>query len=109
MIYIQAKDWKDYLNRYRVRIVIQSGLENHYLKEIYDDCCQYQIEINTIDQSNLCTFIMPPIINKGKLKIAVSTSAASPMMAKLLKQQIEDNIIDNIDEILDWLSEKRNQ
>ena len=39
MIYIQAKDWKDYLNRYRVRIVIQSGLENHYLKEIYDDCC----------------------------------------------------------------------
>jgi len=48
------------------------------------------IPVNAVDQPSDCTFIVPSIVRRGDLVIAVSTSGKSPALAKRLREQIEE-------------------
>ena len=43
---------------------------------------------NVVDVPPLCNFILPAIVRSGPLAIAISTSGASPALAKRLKREI---------------------
>jgi len=45
--------------------------------------------INAVDQPADCDFIVPSIIRKGDLSIAVSTSGKSPALAKSIRRQLD--------------------
>ncbi len=45
--------------------------------------------INAVDQPVDCDFIVPSIIKKGDLSIAVSTSGKSPALAKSIRRQLD--------------------
>lgn len=45
--------------------------------------------VNTADQPALCDFIMPAVVRRGDIAIAVSTGGASPGLAAQLRQKIE--------------------
>ena len=46
--------------------------------------------VNIVDVPPLCNFIMPAIVRNGAVSIAISTSGASPALAKRLKREIAD-------------------
>jgi precorrin-2 dehydrogenase/sirohydrochlorin ferrochelatase len=45
--------------------------------------------INAVDQPPDCNFIVPSIVKKGDLQIAISTSGKSPALAQKLRKQID--------------------
>lgn len=45
--------------------------------------------VNAVDQPPDCNFIVPSIVKKGNLQIAVSTSGKSPALARKLRQQLD--------------------
>jgi precorrin-2 dehydrogenase/sirohydrochlorin ferrochelatase len=45
--------------------------------------------VNIVDVPERCSFIMPSILRRGQLTIAVSTEGASPGLAKRIRQQLE--------------------
>jgi precorrin-2 dehydrogenase/sirohydrochlorin ferrochelatase len=45
--------------------------------------------VNIVDVPERCTFILPSILRRGQLTIAVSTEGASPSLAKRIRQQLE--------------------
>lgn len=47
------------------------------------------IPVNVVDQPSDCTFIVPGIVRKGDLQIAVSTSGKSPALVKKLRGELD--------------------
>ena len=58
------------------------------------------ILVNVADTPELCDFYLGSIVQKGNLKIGISTNGKSPTVAKRLKEVINDFIPDEIDDLL---------
>ncbi len=68
--------------------------------EIFKESKEYNCLCNSVDSVDYCDFIFPSYIKKDDLTIAISTSGASPAMAKHLKLYLKDLIPDSISEFL---------
>lgn len=67
---------------------------------IFEESKQYKCLCNAVDSVDYCDFIFPSYVKKDDLTIAISTSGASPAMAKHLRRYLEKLIPDGISEFL---------
>jgi precorrin-2 dehydrogenase/sirohydrochlorin ferrochelatase len=67
------------------------------------------IPINTVDQPKLCDFIVPAIVRKGDIVVAISTSGRSPALAAALRARLETVITDDAARAARVLGEVRNE
>ncbi len=58
------------------------------------------ILVNVADTPDLCDFYLGSIVQKGNLKIAISTNGKSPTAAKRIKEVLENSLPDEIDELI---------
>ena len=62
---------------------------------------------NVADTPDLCDFYLGSIVQKGDLKIGISTNGKSPTMAKRMREFLNDIIPENIQQLLENLREIR--
>jgi precorrin-2 dehydrogenase / sirohydrochlorin ferrochelatase len=48
-----------------------------------------QIPINVADNPDFCDFIVPSVVKKGPISVAISTSGTLPLLSKKLRKEIE--------------------
>ena len=65
------------------------------------------IPCNIVDQPELCSFIVPAIVNRGNITIAVSTNAASPRLSRYIKKKIADIIGTEYTQLASYMAEIR--
>ncbi|MEA3370062.1 MAG: bifunctional precorrin-2 dehydrogenase/sirohydrochlorin ferrochelatase [Campylobacterota bacterium] len=75
--------------------------------EIFAESKLYNCLCNSVDSVDYCDFIFPSYIKKDDLTIAVSTSGASPAMAKHLRMYLQNLIPDTIGEFLQEMKDLR--
>lgn len=63
--------------------------------KIRKDAMQKNIPVNVADNPVICDFIVPSIVKKGDLTIAISTSGRLPLLSKKLRQKIEEIVTDD--------------
>jgi precorrin-2 dehydrogenase/sirohydrochlorin ferrochelatase len=56
--------------------------------------------INAVDQPSDCNFIVPSVLRRGDLLIAVSTSGKSPALAKKLREALEERFGNEYESLL---------
>ena len=67
------------------------------------------VPVNTVDQPNLCDFIVPAIVRKGDIVVAISTSGRSPALAAALRAKLEAVVTDEAARAARVLGEVRNE
>lgn len=58
-------------------------------RRIYADAGKRNMLCNIADRPDICSFILPSVVHRGDLLLAISTSGKSPAFAKKLRQDLE--------------------
>jgi len=88
-------------------IVIASTDDQSVNEQIAADCRRRRIPVNVVDVTPLCEFIVPAIIDKGSVTVAVSTGGKSPALARTLKEDLQRLIGPEYAEVNDVLGTLR--
>ncbi len=68
---------------------------------------ELHIPVNVVDQPKLCTFIMPSIVDRSPLVVAISSGGTSPVLTRKLKELNETMIPARIDKLAELLGSYR--
>lgn len=75
-----------------INLVIAATNDMSVNKAIYQEATLLNILINVVDQPELCTYITPAIIDRSPMIIALSSSGSSPVLIRMLREQIEKTL-----------------
>lgn len=78
-------------------------------RRIHDLAKGMGILVNVADTPALCDFYLSSIVQKGNMKIAISTNGKSPTVAKRIREVLSEMIPDEMEEVLASLGEIRNR
>jgi precorrin-2 dehydrogenase/sirohydrochlorin ferrochelatase len=70
-------------------LVIGATNDEAVNRQIYADCKENGTLCNIADRPECCEFILPSVIRRGDLVLAISTSGKSPAFAKTLRKRME--------------------
>jgi siroheme synthase-like protein len=71
-------------------IAIASTGDTDVNVRVFEDADARNMLVNVVDVPHLCNFIVPAIARIGPIAIAVSTSGASPALAKRMRKEIAE-------------------
>lgn len=80
-------------------IVIASTDDPCINARIARDCRRRKIPVNVVDVTHLCEFIVPAIVERGSIQIAISTGGKSPALARTLREDLQKFVGPEYDEI----------
>jgi precorrin-2 dehydrogenase / sirohydrochlorin ferrochelatase len=63
-------------------------------RAVSEEASQRRIFCNVVDRPELCSFIVPSIVDRGPIRIAISTGGFSPALSRRLRMLIGKNIGD---------------
>jgi len=76
----------------RALLVVAATSDTALNTAVYQAAEERSMLVNVVDVPTLCNFVLPAIARRGPIAVAVSTSGASPALAKRIKREVEDNV-----------------
>lgn len=70
---------------------------------------QAGIPVNVVDNPALCTFIMPSILDRSPILVAISSGGASPVLARMLRARLETLVPAAYGKLADYAARFREQ
>lgn len=91
------------------RLVMTATDDPKVNRQVARDGRSANVWVNSADDPANCAFILPAVVRRGDLQIAVSTNGRSPAMARWLRRQLEQRYTEVHAELLEVLSEVRDE
>ena len=71
-------------------VLVIAATDKHEINQrISTEAGSRRLPVNVVDNPRQCSFIMPSIIDRSPVQIAVSTGGASPVLARLIRTRLE--------------------
>lgn len=91
-------------------VLVFAATSDHILNsKISEDAKNQGVQINVVDNPELCSFIVPATLRRGSLIIAISTSGKSPALAKKMRLELEQEYGPEYAEFVDLLGGLRDE
>jgi precorrin-2 dehydrogenase/sirohydrochlorin ferrochelatase len=74
---------------------------------VFAEAEERHIFCNVVDKPELCSFIVPSVVKRGRLQLAISTSGASPAVARRLREHLEELFGPEYEEFLELMARWR--
>lgn len=71
------------------RLVIAATNDSELNRVIHKHAAERNMLINVVDQPAFCNFVMPSIMDRSPLVVAVSSGGAAPVLARLVRARLE--------------------
>jgi len=105
---------------YRQREYIASDLDGHQLVftatdrrdvtlSVARDARQRGVWVNAADDPENCDFLLPSVLRRGRLQVAVSTGGASPALAARVRRDLERYFTREYDDLVELAAEVRRE
>jgi len=88
-------------------LVIAATNDNALNEYIVKAAHERNLLVNIADKPALCDFYLGSIVQKGDLKLAISTNGKSPTVAKRIKEVLNESIPNEIDDTLQQIAALR--
>ena len=75
-----------------VFLVIAATDDQVLNEQVSRDCNARNIPVNVVDNPALCSFILPAIIDRSPIVVAVSSGGKSPVLARIIRSRLESSI-----------------
>ncbi len=76
-------------------------------RRLAQDCRERNLFVNVVDDPELCTFYVPAVVARGSFQIAVSTGGKSPLLARKIREELEEKYGPEYGELTDLLGRLR--
>jgi len=88
--------------------LVFSATNQEGLNEVIAELCKKRnILVNVVDDPPRCTFLVPSVVRRGPLSVAISTGGNSPLFARKLREQLEQIITREHGEFVELLGQAR--
>lgn len=75
------------------QILIISATDNTALNTRVSELAKdANIPVNVVDSPDLCSFIMPSIVDRSPIMIAISSAGKAPVLARLIRAKLESSV-----------------
>ena len=72
-----------------VEIVISAAEDDVIDRKVFDAARTRHLPVNVVDKPAMCSFVLPAILDRSPMIVAVGTGGASPVLARLLRARLE--------------------
>ncbi|MCF8010005.1 MAG: bifunctional precorrin-2 dehydrogenase/sirohydrochlorin ferrochelatase [Clostridiales bacterium] len=104
---IYKQDYYRYGDLKNAFLVISATDKKNVNRAVANECAERGILINVINKPSLANFYVPSTLKRGPLSIAVSTAGKSPLMAKIIREDLEILYGQDFADFINFLSEQR--
>ena len=88
-------------------LVISATSDDSFNRKVAQICDRKRILINMVDDPRKSSFIVPSVVQRGNLQVAISTGGASPFLAKMLRKKLEREFNSKYQKLVSILSRER--
>jgi precorrin-2 dehydrogenase/sirohydrochlorin ferrochelatase len=88
-------------------LVLSATDDPEVSRAVWEEAKAAEILVNTADEPALCDFIMPAVIRRGDLTIAISTGGTSPALAARLREELSRILGPEYELLLELLAQVR--
>lgn len=72
-----------------MQLAIVASDDDALVRAVHRACVARRVPVNVVDRPELCTFILPAIVDRSPVIVAISSGATSPVLARRLRTRIE--------------------
>ena len=89
------------------RLVIAATDDAAINRQVFEACEAENVLVNSVDDPPHCRFMVPAIVDRSPLLIAVATNGASPVLSRQIRTQLETSIPHGMGKLADFSGQWR--